>query len=80
LISNPKPLPKIFIVDDLPLNLQILAQALSSDYQIITAINGADAINIAVQEQPELILLDVMMPGMSGFDVCRQLKSDADNF
>jgi CheY-like chemotaxis protein len=79
-ISNPKPQPKILIVDDLALNLQILAQALSSYYQMITAINGADALNIAVQEQPDLILLDVMMPDMSGFDVCRQLKANADNF
>ncbi len=71
---------KILIVDDVPLNVQILAQTLSSEYQIKIATNGADALSIALREQPDLILLDIMMPGMNGLDVCRQLKANADTF
>ena len=67
----------ILIVDDVPTNVQILAEALCAVYRIKVASNGVDALKIAQRERPDLILLDVMMPGMDGFEVCRQLKENA---
>ncbi len=69
--------PMILIVDDVPSNMTILAETLSSAYRIKVASNGVDALKIARRERPDLILLDVMMPGMDGFEVCRHLKDDA---
>lgn len=68
--------PMILIVDDVPANVQILAIALSSSYRIKVANNGLDALTIAQNEQPDLILLDIMMPNMDGFEVCRRLKEN----
>lgn len=75
-MTNSQQQPMILIVDDVSSNVQILAQLLSSVYRIKVANNGADALKIAQREQPDLILLDVMMPGMDGFEVCRRLKAD----
>jgi putative two-component system response regulator len=69
---------KILIVDDEPLNLKVLKQVLQDDYRLSFAKNGVDALELVKKERPGLILLDVMMPGMTGFEVCRQLKSDPD--
>lgn len=69
--------PKILIVDDEPTNLQILRQILHEDYRLLFARNGEKALEIAADEQPNLILLDVMMPGMTGLETCRHLKSAA---
>jgi putative two-component system response regulator len=69
---------KILIVDDEPLNLKVLKQVLQDDYRLSFAKNGMDALELVKKERPGLILLDVMMPGMTGFEVCRQLKSDPD--
>lgn len=68
--------PVILIVDDEPVNIQIMAAALQGDYDICFACNGADALRLAAQNQPALILLDVIMPGQDGYEVCRQLKDD----
>ena len=65
---------KILIVDDEPLNLKVLKQVLQDSYRLCFAKNGIDALELIKQEKPSLILLDVMMPGMTGFEVCRQLK------
>jgi putative two-component system response regulator len=72
-ISQP---PKILIVDDEPLNLKVLKQVLQDDYRLSFAKNGMDALDLVKKERPGLILLDVMMPGMTGFEVCRHLKND----
>lgn len=66
----------ILLVDDKPTNLQVLSQALANEYEIITASNGATAIEIAQSQLPDLILLDIVMPGMDGYEVCRKLKSE----
>ncbi len=68
-------LPKLLIVDDEPTNLKVLKQVLQQDYRLSFAKNGVDALEFAARELPDLILLDVMMPEMTGFEVCQQLKS-----
>jgi len=67
----------ILIVDDTPANIRILMETLKSDYKIKTAINGENALKSAVSKnRPDLILLDIMMPGINGFEVCRRLKEN----
>ena len=75
-MTNTQQRPMILIVDDVSTNVKILAETLSAVYRIKVASNGADALKIAQREQPDLILLDVMMPDMDGFEVCRRLKKD----
>ncbi len=72
---NVKSRQKILIVDDVPENLEIINGILEEDYEVFLATSGKQAIDIAVAENPDLILLDVMMPDMNGYDVCRELKS-----
>ncbi|MCZ6680103.1 MAG: response regulator, partial [Candidatus Poribacteria bacterium] len=68
---------EILIVDDIPANLNILRQTLESEgYEIIPATSGAIALRLAAQTQPSLILLDIIMPGIDGFETCRRLKAD----
>ena len=66
----------ILIVDDNPTNIQILNEILSPSYTIFFATNGLDALGIADKEKPDLILLDIMMPEMDGYEVCRRLKEN----
>jgi two-component system cell cycle response regulator len=66
---------RILVVDDLMPNLKLLEVRLTAEYfDVVTATNGPDAIKIAEAGECELVLLDVMMPGMDGFEVCRRLK------
>ena len=68
---------KILIVDDVPVNIKVLAEAFKMDYQIRFATNGEDALKIARSENPpDLILLDIMIPAMDGYEVCEHLKRD----
>jgi serine phosphatase RsbU (regulator of sigma subunit) len=70
--------PLILIVDDNPANVEILQMRLAAnDYEIITASDGEAGLALARDRQPDLILLDIMMPKMDGFEVCRRLKGDA---
>ena len=66
--------PTLLLVDDEPVNLRVLKQLLGNDYQLVFAKNGEEALKLAESRLPNLILLDVMMPGLTGFEVCRQLK------
>ncbi|WP_439645881.1 response regulator [Methylobacillus glycogenes] len=68
--------PRILIVDDEPFNLKVLKKILQDDYRLSFAKNGPDALELVAKDQPDLILLDVMMPGMTGLEVCKQLKAD----
>ena len=70
--------PQILLVDDNPTNLQVLYQTLEGQgYRLRAARSGRDAISIAQRAVPDLILLDVMMPDMDGFETCARLKADA---
>jgi diguanylate cyclase (GGDEF)-like protein len=67
---------KILIVDDAPINIQVLNEALRERYRIFFATSGEDALKLVATMLPDLILLDVMMPDMDGYEVCRRLKND----
>ncbi|MEZ5509862.1 MAG: two-component system response regulator [Gammaproteobacteria bacterium] len=69
---------RILVVDDEPTNLKVLKQILQDDYRLLFAKSGDEAIALAGREQPDLILLDVMMPGTTGFETCRRLKTESD--
>ncbi|MEI6207630.1 MAG: diguanylate cyclase [Desulfuromonadales bacterium] len=65
----------IMIVDDMPINLQILIEVLGDEYEIVFATNGRDALAMAESNLPDLILLDIQMPDMSGYQVCQALRA-----
>ena len=68
---------KILIVDDTPHNIDVLSATLAGEQcELMAATSGARALELAVRGHPDLVLLDVMMPGMDGFEVCRRLKAD----
>lgn len=69
--------PKILVVDDEPANLRLIGALLTTDaYPFETAINGAEALEKTLSFMPDLILLDIMMPGMDGYEVCKRLKAN----
>src|ERR1700712_2828074 len=68
---------RILVVDDVAANVKLLEARLSAEYfDVITASNGAQALEICARAECDIILLDVMMPDMDGFEVCRQLKAN----
>ena len=67
---------KILVVDDEPNNLQLLKQMLNEQYQLLFATNGVKAMEAAAKHLPDLILLDIMMPGISGYETCERLKAN----
>jgi class 3 adenylate cyclase len=68
---------KVLVVDDTPHNVKLLADLLGvKGYAVATAVNGEEALAKVASESPDIILLDVMMPGLSGYDVCRRLRAD----
>lgn len=68
--------PLLLLVDDEPTNLQVLRHILQDDYRLLFAKEGVRALEMAERERPDLILLDVMMPGMTGYEVCEALKAN----
>jgi diguanylate cyclase (GGDEF)-like protein len=70
------PRQTVLIVDDTPSNIEILSEALGNEHEILFATSGEEALKIALQESPDLILLDVMMPGIDGYEVCARIKAD----
>lgn len=68
--------PAVLVIDDEPFNLSLMDGILSRDYDVRTAGNGQDALDQAIADPPDLILVDVMMPVMDGFEVCRRLKGN----
>ena len=69
--------PTLLVVDDESTNLHVLRHTLQDNYRLLFAKEGSTALQLAKTEQPDLILLDVMMPQMDGYEVCSQLKSDS---
>jgi adenylate cyclase len=68
---------RLLVVDDMPVNVKLLADLLTvKGYDVVTAANGAEALAKVEKDQPGLVLLDVMMPGMSGYDVCRKIREN----
>jgi two-component system cell cycle response regulator len=69
---------RVLVVDDIPANVKLLEAKLGAEYfDVVTAMNGIDALEICERGETDIVLLDVMMPGMNGFEVCRRLKSSA---
>ena len=75
--STPARRPRLLVVDDQPVNIQALYQAFAADHQVLMATGGEQALALCAGQQPDLVLLDVVMPGMDGHEVCRRLKADA---
>jgi PAS domain S-box-containing protein len=74
---NPTQIPQVLIVDDTPANLKLLAEILTAQgYRVRPATNGRLALRSVAAEEPDLVLLDVRMPDMDGYEVCRRLKSN----
>lgn len=68
---------RVLVVDDVAENISMIVEILRKDYHVVTAKDGMSAIKLASSEpQPDLILLDILMPDINGYDVCVQLKSD----
>src|SRR6202522_2965342 len=68
---------RILVVDDIEANVRLLEAKLTAEYyDVISASDGPTALAMAASEKPDIVLLDVMMPGMDGFEVCRRLKED----
>jgi len=68
---------RVLVVDDILPNVKLLeAKLLGEYYEVVTALNGPDALQKVADTKPDIVLLDVMMPGMDGFEVCRQIKAN----
>jgi DNA-binding response OmpR family regulator len=69
--------PRILVVDDTPHNVKLLADVLQArGYSVVTAVNGVEALAHTEHDAPDLVLLDVMMPGMDGYDVCKMIRAN----
>ncbi len=68
--------PKVLVVDDDPINIELLEGYLSKEYDILKAFDGNEALIIVEANPPDIILLDLIMPGINGFEVCKKLKDD----
>ena len=78
-MSNLLPKQSILVVDDIPDNIDLLTEVLAADYHIRVATSGEKALKIVYSDNPpDLILLDIMMPGLSGLEICRRLKANPD--
>ena len=67
---------KVLAVDDSEFNLEIIKEALGDEYNLKTATIGEEALEIVLDYQPNIVLLDIMMPGTDGYEVCRQMRAD----
>lgn len=76
---NPLEMSKILVVDDTEFNIDILVDALEDLYDVRVAMRGSDALLLVEQDRPDLILLDISMPDMDGFEVCQRIKSHPQN-
>ncbi|MBT3273053.1 MAG: hybrid sensor histidine kinase/response regulator [Spirochaetales bacterium] len=77
-MTDPDQLPLILAVDDTEANLDILVDLLGENYNVSVAIDGTSALELVEEEIPDLVLLDIMMPEMDGYEVCRKLKEKSE--
>jgi sigma-B regulation protein RsbU (phosphoserine phosphatase) len=75
-VSSEEPKPVVLAVDDTPENLDVVRGILVPDYKVKAVTNGVAALKLAEKQPPDIILLDIMMPEMDGYEVCRRLKSN----
>src|ERR1700682_1792191 len=69
--------PRVLVVDDTPANVKLLVDVLTAKgYAVSSAVNGEEALAKVAADSPDLVLLDIMMPGLSGYDVCRRIRAD----
>ncbi len=68
---------RVLIVDDNPMNVDILRRILRKEFVLQTATNGQECLDLIPEFRPQLVLLDIMMPGLSGYEVCERIKSGA---
>jgi two-component system, HptB-dependent secretion and biofilm response regulator len=68
----------ILVVDDMTENIEVLNAILKADYRVLFATNGKDALEVAISDSPDLILLDIMMPEMDGYEICQCLKDETE--
>jgi PleD family two-component response regulator len=68
---------RILVVDDVKANVDVLVEALKGDYKLSVALDGESALRSVSRTAPDLILLDIMMPGIDGYEVCRRLRASA---
>lgn len=71
--------PRILIVDDHPANIAILEEMLCDDYRVVSVLSGTEALAALEDFRPDLILLDIMMPGIDGYEVCRRIRADSEH-
>lgn len=74
--EEPEARPQLLIVDDQPLNIRLFHQIFHADHEVFFATSGEGALEFCQTNTPDLILLDVIMPGLNGYEVCRRLKKD----
>jgi putative two-component system response regulator len=67
---------KVLAVDDTEENIDLLVEALGDDYELMVAMDGEETLEMVLEDPPDLLLLDIMMPGMDGFEVCEKLKTN----
>jgi CheY-like chemotaxis protein len=67
---------RILVIEDQELNMDLLVQLLEEDYEVLTAVDGAVGLDVAAREQPDLILMDLSLPVMDGWEATRRLKAD----
>jgi signal transduction histidine kinase len=75
-MKNSEQKDRVLVVDDLAANIDILMDVLDEDYEVIVAMDGESALQAVAERTPDIILLDIMMPGIDGHEVCRLLKSE----
>ncbi len=77
LVAGERRPPKLLIVDDHPINVQALFECFAADHQVYMATSGEQALRVCADQLPDLVLLDIELPGMDGYEVCAHLKADA---
>jgi len=70
-------MPKILIVEDIEYNVDLLVQLLEDEYELVMAVDGAKGVELAEQERPDLILMDLSLPVMDGWEATRRIKANA---